>query len=195
MSYEKFSDRARKVMQLASQECQKLNQEYVGTEHILLALCKEGSGCAAVMLRSVNIDFCIVRNEILKITQPGPNKVIWKCPLTGRAHNVIIYALEESRKMNLNYVGTEHILLGLLREEEGVACQILKNLGLGIDSARQHVYNLLGFCEQKEPNNRLTAKEEFKEYLKLYDRNEYDVNMIFREWMFEKLDKGNQNVT
>lgn len=152
MSYELFSDRARKILQLANSECLEFNHEYVGTEHILLALCKEGSGCAAVILRSVNIDYCTVRKEANKLVQKGPDTLFQtgKRPLTPRAKNVITYAQEESKNMGLKYVGTEHILLGLLREEEGVACQILKNLNLGIADARQHVYNLLGFAKEED---------------------------------------------
>lgn len=213
MNYESFSDRARKIFQLANLECIEFNHEYVGTEHILLALCKESSGCAAVILRSVNIDYCTVRKEANKLVQKGPEIVMMgRKPFTPRAKNVITYAQEESKNMGLKYVGTEHILLGLLREEEGVACQILKNLLLDIATARQYVYNLLGIKENDEDfwipvrptspsSSRLpipddlgkkpSAKEEFEEYVKNRPNRELlDLNSIFREWMFKKIDEG-----
>jgi len=143
--YERFTDRARKVMQLANQEAQRLNHEYIGTEHILLGLVKEGSGVAANVLKNLDIDLRKIRLEIEKIVQSGPDMVtMGKLPQTPRAKKVIEYSIEEARNLNHNYVGTEHLLLGLLREQEGVAAQVLMNLGLKLEDVREEVLNLLG---------------------------------------------------
>ncbi len=143
--FERFTDRARKVMQLANQEAQRFNHEYIGTEHILLGLVKEGSGVAANVLKNLDVDLRKIRIEVEKIVQTGPDMVtMGKLPQTPRAKKVIEYAMEEARNLNHNYVGTEHLLLGLLREQEGVAAQVLMNLGLKLEEVREEVLNLLG---------------------------------------------------
>ena len=143
--YERFTDRARKVMQLANQEAQRFNHEYIGTEHMLLGLVKEGSGVAANVLKNLEVDLRKIRLEVEKIVQTGPDMVtMGKLPQTPRAKKVIEYAMEEARNLNHNYVGTEHLLLGLLREQEGVAAQVLMNLGLKLEDVREEVLNLLG---------------------------------------------------
>src|SRR5688572_4928993 len=143
--YERFTDRARKVMQLANQEAQRFNHEYIGTEHILLGLVKEGSGVPANVLKNLEVDLRKIRLEVEKLVQSGPEMVtMGKLPQTPRAKKVIEYSMEEARNLNHNYVGTEHILLGLLREQEGVAAQVLMNLGLKLDEVREEVLNLLG---------------------------------------------------
>jgi ATP-dependent Clp protease ATP-binding subunit ClpC len=143
--YERFTDRARKVMQLANQEAQRFNHEYIGTEHVLLGLIKEGSGVAANVLKNLDVDLRKIRLEVEKLVQSGPDMVtMGKLPQTPRAKKVIEYSMEEARNLNHNYVGTEHILLGLLREQEGVAAQVLMNLGLRLDEVREEVLNLLG---------------------------------------------------
>src|SRR5690242_21063231 len=143
--YERFTDRARKVMQLANQEAQRFNHEYIGTEHILLGLVKEGSGVAANVLKNLDIDLRKIRLEVEKIVQSGPDMVtMGKLPQTPRAKKVIEYSIEEARNLNHNYVGTEHLLLCLLREQEGVAAQVLMNLGLKLEDVREEVLNLLG---------------------------------------------------
>src|SRR5947207_4918038 len=143
--YERFTDRARKVMQLANQEAQRLNHEYIGTEHILLGLVKEGSGVAANVLKNLDIDLRKIRLEVEKLVQSSPEVgTPGKLPQTPRAKKVIEYSIEEARNLNHNYVGTEHLLLGLLREQEGVAAQVLMNLGLRLGDVREEVLNLLG---------------------------------------------------
>jgi len=143
--YERFTDRARKVMQLANQEAQRFNHEYIGTEHILLGLVKEGSGVAANVLKNLEVDLRKIRLEVEKLVQSGPEMVtVGKLPQTPRAKKVIEYSMEEARNLNHSYVGTEHILLGLLREQEGVAAQVLMNLGLKLEEVREEVLNLLG---------------------------------------------------
>jgi hypothetical protein len=143
--YERFTDRARKVMQLANQEAQRFNHEYIGTEHLLLGLVKEGSGVAANVLKNLNVDLRKVRSEAEKLAQSGPEMVtLGRLPQTPRAKRVIELAMEEARHLRHNYVGTEHILLGLLREEKGVAAQVLMNLGLNLEAVRGEVLSLLG---------------------------------------------------
>jgi ATP-dependent Clp protease ATP-binding subunit ClpC len=145
MMYERFTDRARKVMQLANQEAQRFNHEYIGTEHILLGLVKEGSGVAANVLKNLDVDLRRIRMEVERLVQSGPEMVtMGKLPHTPRAKKVIEFSMEEARNLNHNYVGTEHILLGLLREQEGVAAQVLVNLGLKLEEVREEVLNLLG---------------------------------------------------
>ncbi len=143
--FERFTDRARKVMALANQEAQRFNHEFIGTEHILLGLVKEGSGVGATVLKNLDVDIKKLRLEIEKVVKSGPDIVtMGKLPQTPKAKKVIEYAIEEARALNHNYVGTEHILLGLLRETEGIAAQVLMNLGLKLEDVRQEVLNLLG---------------------------------------------------
>ncbi len=143
--FERFTDRARKVMALANQEAQRFNHEYIGTEHILLGLVKEGSGVGANVLKNLDVDLRKVRLEVEKLVKAGPEMVtMGKLPQTPRAKKVIEYAIEEARNLNHNYVGTEHLLLGLLREHDGVAAQVLMNLNLKLEEVREEVLNLLG---------------------------------------------------
>ena len=153
--YERFTDRARKVMQLANQEAQRFNHEYIGTEHVLLGLIKEGSGVAANVLKNLDVDLRKIRLEVEKLVQSGPDMVtMGKLPQTPRAKKVIEYSMEEARHLSHNYVGTEHILLGLLREQEGVAAQVLMNLGLKLEEVREEVLNLLGHGLEGEEASR-----------------------------------------
>ncbi|MCC7145477.1 MAG: ATP-dependent Clp protease ATP-binding subunit [Phycisphaeraceae bacterium] len=149
--FERFTERARKVMALANQEAQRFNHEYIGTEHILLGLVKEGSGVGANVLKNLDVDLRKVRLEVEKLVKSGPDMVtMGKLPQTPRAKKVIEYAIEEARNLNHNYVGTEHLLLGLLREHEGVAAQVLMNLGLKLEEVREEVLNLLGAGVESE---------------------------------------------
>ncbi|MBX3403121.1 MAG: ATP-dependent Clp protease ATP-binding subunit [Phycisphaeraceae bacterium] len=149
--FERFTDRARKVMALANQEAQRFNHEYIGTEHILLGLVKEGSGVGANVLKNLDVDLRKVRLEVEKLVKSGPDMVtMGKLPQTPRAKKVIEYAIEEARNLNHNYVGTEHLLLGLLREHDGVAAQVLMNLNLKLEEVREEVLNLLGAGTESE---------------------------------------------
>src|SRR5688500_12382573 len=151
--FERFTDRARKVMALANQEAQRFNHEYIGTEHILLGLVKEGSGVGANVLKNLDVDLRKVRMEVEKLVKAGPDMVtMGKLPQTPRAKKVIEYAIEEARNLNHNYVGTEHLLLGLLREHDGVAAQVLMNLSLKLEEVREEVLNLLGAGAESEEN-------------------------------------------
>ncbi|MGE0482370.1 MAG: ATP-dependent Clp protease ATP-binding subunit [Phycisphaerae bacterium] len=162
--FERFTDRARKVMALANQEAQRFNHEYIGTEHILLGLVKEGSGVGANVLKNLGVDLRKVRLEVEKLVKSGPEMVtMGKLPQTPRAKRVIEYAIEEARNLNHNYVGTEHLLLGLLREQDGVAAQVLMNLGLKLEDVREEVLNLLGAgVESEESTAASTGPAEVK---------------------------------
>jgi hypothetical protein len=162
--YERFTDRARKVLQLAYQEAQRCNHEYIGTEHILLGLIKEGSGVAVNVLKNLDIDLGKVRLEVEKIIQYGPDMVrMGRLPQTPRAKKVIEYAIEEARIFDHNYVGTEHLLLGLVREQDAVAGQVLMNLGVKLEDVREEVLNMLGQAPSTGREHRIiqgVAKEE-----------------------------------
>jgi len=164
--FERFTDRARKVMALANQEAQRFNHEYIGTEHILLGLVKEGSGVGANVLKNLDVDLRKVRLEVEKLVKSGPDMVtMGKLPQTPRAKKVIEYAIEEARNLNHNYVGTEHLLLGLLREHDGVAAQVLMNLGLKLEEVREEVLNLLGAgveSEESQQQEKAPAKGKSK---------------------------------
>src|SRR5947209_6709201 len=124
--YERFTDRARKVMQLANQEAQRFNHEYIGTANILLGLSAEGTGVAWYVLKNFDVDLSKIRKEVEELVQVGPDMVcVDKLPFTPRAKKVAEYAIEEARSLDHNYVGTEHLLLGVLRDQESVAAQIL----------------------------------------------------------------------
>ena len=138
--YEKFTDRARKVMKCANEEAIRFNHEYIGTEHILLGLVKEGTGTGAQVLKQLDIDLRRIRLEVEKLVQSGPEKVVMdKLPQTPRAKRAIEYCMEEAQNLNHDHVGTEHILLGLLHDEESVAYAVLSNLGLEVEAVREEV--------------------------------------------------------
>ncbi len=148
-------------MALANQEAQRFNHEYIGTEHILLGLVKEGSGVGANVLKNLTVDLRKVRMEVEKLVKSGPEMVtMGKLPQTPRAKRVIEYAIEEARNLNHNYVGTEHLLLGLLREQDGVAAQVLMNLGLKLEEVREEVLNLLGAGVEAEETASMTPPGE-----------------------------------
>ncbi len=134
--YERFSERARKVMRLAGQEAERLNNDFVGTEHILRGLVKEAGGVAAAVLKELGIQLHAITTAVEKCEQRGAAANLFgKRPITPRAKKVIGFAMQEARHLNRD-VGTEHILLGLLSEEEGYASQVLMNLGLRLEQVR-----------------------------------------------------------
>jgi len=139
-------------MALANLEAQRFNHEYIGTEHILLGLVKEGSGTGAKVLNYLYVDIKKLRLEVEKLVKRGhpDRRTMGRLPHTPRARKVIEYAIEESRALNHNYIGTEHILLGLLRESEGIAGQVLMNLGLELEEVRQGLLNALGNMDSVE---------------------------------------------
>lgn len=138
--FDKFTNRAKQVIKLAKKEAQRLNHNYLGTEHVLLGLLKLGQGVAVNVLKNMNIDFETVRAEVEKLVGYGPEiQVIGDPALTGKVKKVFEYANEEAASLNHNYVGTEHLLLGLLRQTDGVAAQVLENLNVNLKEVRKEV--------------------------------------------------------
>ncbi len=143
--FNRFTERARKVIILAKEEARRFNHDYIGTEHILLGLIREGEGVAAAVLQKMGVSLENIRLEIEKLVQPGPaTQIIGDIPFTPRAKKALELAAEEARSLGHNYIGTEHLLLGLIREGEGVASQVLLNLGLDLNTVRNEVMELLG---------------------------------------------------
>ncbi|MEA1903655.1 MAG: ATP-dependent Clp protease ATP-binding subunit, partial [Actinomycetota bacterium] len=154
--FERFTDRARRVVVLAQEEARLLNHNYIGTEHILLGLLNEGEGIAAQALESLDIDLASVRDEVVKIIGQGQQSPSGHIPFTPRAKKVLELSLREALQLGHNYIGTEHILLGLIREGEGVAAQVLQQLGAELQKVRQTVIQLLsgpGGSEEKQPKS------------------------------------------
>lgn len=151
--FDTFTGRAVKVMALANQEAQRFNHEYIGTEHILLGLVKEGSGVGAAALKELRIDLRKVRLEVEKLVKSGPEMVtMGKLPHTPRAHKALALAVEEAYQLGHQYVGTEHLLLGLVREGEGIASQVLAQLEVKPEDLRKKVLELLGAKDPKDPS-------------------------------------------
>jgi len=143
--FNRFTERARKVIILAKEEARRFNHDYIGTEHILLGLIREGEGVAAAVLQKMGVSLENIRLEIEKLVQPGPTtQIIGDIPFTPRAKKALELAAEEARSLGHNYIGTEHLLLGLIREGEGIASQVLMNLGMDLNSVRNEVMELLG---------------------------------------------------
>ncbi len=143
--FNRFTERARKVVILAKEEAKRLNHDYIGTEHLLMGLIKEGQGVAAAVLQNLGLSLDTIRLEVEKLVKPGPTTVIsGDIPFTPKAKKVIELAMDEARHLGHNYIGTEHLLLGLIREGEGIASQILLNLGLDLARVRSEVMSLLG---------------------------------------------------
>jgi ATP-dependent Clp protease ATP-binding subunit ClpC len=150
--YERFTERARNVIRNAAQlEAERFNHEYIGTEHFLLGIVKEGTGVAASVLQNEEIKLRQVRLELERRLQTGPDTVYrGRLPQTPQAHKTIEYSMEEARNLKHNYVGTEHVLLGLLRVDDGLAAQVLTSLGLTLENARREVIRTLGLNEAGE---------------------------------------------
>ncbi len=138
--FDKFTNRAKQVIKLAKKESQRLNHNYLGTEHVLLGLLKLGQGIAVNVLRNMNLNYDTVRSEIERIVGFGPEMQVYGDPaLTGKVKKVFEYANEEAANLNHNYVGTEHLLLALLRQTDGVAAQVLENMGVDLKEVRKEV--------------------------------------------------------
>ena len=149
--FERFTDRARRVVVLAQEEARMLNHNYIGTEHILLGLIHEGEGVAAKALESLGISLDAVRQQVEEIIGQGQQSPSGHIPFTPRAKKVLELSLREALQLGHNYIGTEHILLGLIREGEGVAAQVLTKLGADLNTVRQQVMNLISGYQGKEP--------------------------------------------
>ncbi|QDG65468.1 ATP-dependent Clp protease ATP-binding subunit [Pseudarthrobacter sp. NIBRBAC000502772] len=148
--FERFTDRARRVVVLAQEEARMLNHNYIGTEHILLGLIHEGEGVAAKALESLSISLDGVREQVQEIIGQGQQAPSGHIPFTPRAKKVLELSLREALQLGHNYIGTEHILLGLIREGEGVAAQVLVKLGADLNRVRQQVIQLLSGYQGKE---------------------------------------------
>jgi len=149
--FERFTDRARRVVVLAQEEARMLNHNYIGTEHILLGLIHEGEGVAAKALESLGISLEAVRQQVEEIIGQGQQAPSGHIPFTPRAKKVLELSLREALQLGHNYIGTEHILLGLIREGDGVAAQVLVKLGADLNRVRQQVIQLLSGYQGKEP--------------------------------------------
>ena len=149
--FERFTDRARRVVVLAQEEARMLNHNYIGTEHILLGLIHEGEGVAAKALEALGISLEAVRSQVEEIIGQGQQAPSGHIPFTPRAKKVLELSLREALQLGHNYIGTEHILLGLIREGEGVAAQVLVKLGADLNRVRQQVIQLLSGYQGKEP--------------------------------------------
>jgi ATP-dependent Clp protease ATP-binding subunit ClpC len=150
--FERFTDRARRVVVLAQEEARMLNHSYVGTEHMLLGLVHEGQGVAAEALESLGISLEVVREQVEEIAGRGPQAPSGHIPFTPRAKQVLELSLREARQLGHSYIGTEHLLLALIREGQGVAAQVLVGLGATLPRTRQQVIQLLHGVPGSEPS-------------------------------------------
>jgi ATP-dependent Clp protease ATP-binding subunit ClpC len=148
--FERFTDRARRVVVLAQEEARALNHNYIGTEHILLGLVHDGEGVAAKALESLGVSLGAVRRQVEEIIGHGAGAATGHIPFTPRAKKVLELSLREARQLGYDYIGTEHILLGLIREGEGVAAQVLQKLGASLPQVRQAVIQLLSNGPRRE---------------------------------------------
>jgi ATP-dependent Clp protease ATP-binding subunit ClpC len=143
--FDRFTERARKVIALAREEAGRLGHDYIGTEHLLLGLIREGGGVAAAVLENLNVDLERVRLEVEKlVVMGGGTLTLGEVPFTPRAKKVLELSVEEAQNLGHNYIGTEHLLLGLIREGEGVAAKVMEGLGVKLEKAREITINLLG---------------------------------------------------
>jgi ATP-dependent Clp protease ATP-binding subunit ClpA len=157
--FERFTDRARRVIVLAQEEARLLNHNYIGTEHILLGLAHEGQGVAARALESLGIQLQALRSQVEQVIGQGQQAPTGHIPFTPRAKKVLELSLRESQQLGHNYIGTEHLLLGLIREGEGVAAQVLVKLGADLSRVRQQVIQLLsGYAGGKEAAEQAGAR-------------------------------------
>jgi ATP-dependent Clp protease ATP-binding subunit ClpA len=142
--FDKFTDRARKAMTLAQDEAQRFNHNYIGTEHLLLGLLREGEGVAARVLENLGADLAKIRTATEFIIGRGDRPVSGEVGLTPRGRRTIELAIDEARRLGHNYIGTEHLLLGLVREGEGIAAGVLESVGINLDKVRQETIRVLG---------------------------------------------------
>ncbi len=141
--FQKFTERARKVLTLAQEEAQRFNHNYIGTEHLLLGLVREEGGVAARVLRNMGVDLAEARARVEFIVGQGDSMIVGELGLTTRAKKVIELAVDEARKLNHHYIGTEHLLLGLIREDEGIGAGVLESLGVRLPEARRQIVQVI----------------------------------------------------
>ena len=164
--FERFTDRARRVVVLAQEEARMLNHNYIGTEHILLGLIHEGEGVAAKALESLGISLEAVRQQVEEIIGQGQAAPTGHIPFTPRAKKVLELSLREALQLGHNYIGTEHILLGLIHEGEGVAAKALESLGISLEAVRQQVEEIIG-QGQASPTGHIPFTPRAKKVLEL----------------------------
>jgi ATP-dependent Clp protease ATP-binding subunit ClpC len=150
--FDRFTQRARIVLKLAQEEAQRLRHNYIGTEHLLLGLVREGEGLAAKVLISMGVSLPVIRDKVEHIVGRGKHMTTGELRLTPRAKRVLELAVDEARRLNHHYVGTEHLLLGMIREGEGIAAGVLEDLGIGLQRARREV--LLALDKPFTPENK-----------------------------------------
>src|SRR5205085_11798753 len=148
--FDKFTERARKVLTLAQEEATRFNHNYIGTEHLLLGLIREGEGVAAKVLRNLGVELDKVRSEVEFIIGRGDRMIAGEIGLTPRAKKVIELAVDEARRLGHHYIGTEHLLLGLVREGEGIASAVLEKLGVNLDKVRTQTVQVLSQSQPAE---------------------------------------------
>jgi ATP-dependent Clp protease ATP-binding subunit ClpC len=141
--FDKFTERARRVLSYAQEEVQRFKHNYIGTEHLLLGLVREEKGVAAKVLQSLGVDLQKVRSAVDNIVGQGDRIVLGEIGLTPRAKKVIELAVDEARRLNHHYIGTEHLLLGLMREGEGIAAGVLNSMGVELEQVRREIIKLL----------------------------------------------------
>ncbi|HJZ10285.1 MAG TPA: Clp protease N-terminal domain-containing protein, partial [Trebonia sp.] len=164
--FERFTDRARRVVVLAQEEARMLNHNYIGTEHILLGLIHEGEGVAAKALESLGISLEAVRQQVEEIIGQGQQAPSGHIPFTPRAKKVLELSLREALQLGHNYIGTEHILLGLIHEGDGGAARSLESLGISLDAVRQRVEEIIGRGQQA-PSGHIPFTPRAKKVLEL----------------------------
>lgn len=162
--FDRFTERARKVLSLAQEEAQRFQHNYIGTEHLLLGLVAEGDGIAAKVLQNLGVELVRVRGAVEFIIGRGDRIVLGQIGLTPRAKKVVELAVDEARRMNHHYIGTEHLLLGLVREGEGIAAGVLESFGLNLGQVRREtliVLNQAGRLSTQEPapENQVTGSD------------------------------------
>ena len=163
--FDKFTERARKVLTLAQEEAQRFNHNYIGTEHLLLGLVREGDGVAARVLSNMGVQLPKVRSAVEFIIGRGDTMVMGEIGLTPRAKKVIELAVDEARRLNHHYIGTEHLLLGLVREGEGIAAGVLESLGVNLEKVRAQVMQVVSQSASYSSQSKTQTKTPYMDAL------------------------------
>src|SRR5512136_2162391 len=192
--HDKFTERVRKVIYLAREEAARLQHDYIGTEHLLLGVIREGEGIAATVLNNLGLDLDRIRQEVENMVAPsGGTMTIGEIPFTPRAKRVLELSVDEARQLGHNYVGTEHLLLGLIREGEGVAARVLIELGIDRKKVREETLKLLGGSApgaqqgEKEEKSETPALNQFSRDLTVLAREGKLDPVIGREREIERV--------
>src|ERR1700752_3808712 len=163
--FDKFTERARKVLSLAQEEAQRYQHNYIGTEHLLLGLVREGEGVAAKVLSNLGVELNKVRSAVEFIIGRGDRIVLGEIGLTPRAKKVIELAVDEARRLNHHYIGTEHLLLGLVREGEGIAAGVLESLGVNLEKVRTQVMQVVNQSSSTHSQTKSQTKTPYMDAL------------------------------